>query len=135
MMKDLNDLLNEAKKIQKKEPDEINNFIQKSSVKPPDAIVLVKVIVTCKYCLMKYTYPNLHLLMRRDRQRLKIKNWRNEYYYIPREIFIVEESSDVCEKCFHSDKMVIEDETVQVQEAEESEERKPPNAKVFRAMS
>lgn len=117
-MKSLDQLLSESKTVVKLEKPR-NNFIR-TDPNPPDAVVLVQVNITCKWCSSKYTYPNIHLLIRRGRQRLRIKQWANSYYALPREIFEVEESSDVCQNCFHSDRLVIGDETVSLENGSDS---------------
>lgn len=128
-MKELDQLIRESKEKSKEEKNP-EHYISKSRVKLPDAIVLIKIIVKCRTCRKSYSYPNNHLLMRRDKQRLKIKEWLHEYGNLPRELFIVTEESDVCEHCFEPDETIEE-----IREEETDEESSPLSQGVSKSNS
>ena len=90
-MKDLETFLRESKQVKQK-PLVVKNL--------PDAIVLIIIDMSCRTCGNKVTYPNTSLLMRRGRQRLRIKQWLFIYSSLPREVVRFPEYCDACENCF-----------------------------------
>ena len=84
-------------------PSENKWEMPKSTTTPPDALVLINVVITCN-CGEDFLIPNRRVMFRFDKSLLKIEKgvWKPEYNSLPREEMDVDEEVSACMTCFHT---------------------------------
>ncbi len=89
----------------KKRKDEA---FKKRDAPKPEALVICQIRITCN-CGEVWEVPNSRLLLRFGKVRKKFKVFLADYNNLPRELYLREDTSPGCRKCFETSYWSAED--------------------------